>query len=273
MNLRTKLRSVIPHPALRMVKTFRANARLSKLERKAFDAVPLRRFTQRDLQSIFSNTAIESAWKADAEPVRMALPNTKGGSTDLGERRAIYYLCASLKPSSVLEVGTNLGSSTVMIAQALATHVGPDARLVTLDIYDVNRPREGRTAPREALKKLGLSDKVDFQINAALSYFDSVDTKFDLIFLDGDHSASAVYLEISAALRHLKEGGIILLHDYHPQNRHVFRTGDPIPGPYLGVKRIRSEGNPIDVLPFGELPWPTRGGNEKASCLAMLTRV
>jgi predicted O-methyltransferase YrrM len=40
---------------------------------------------------------------------------------------------------------------------------------------------------------LGAADGVQFVTMPALRYFDQADDSFDLIFLDGDHSAAAVY--------------------------------------------------------------------------------
>jgi hypothetical protein len=49
-------------------------------------------------------------------------------------------------------------------------------------------------------------------------YFNSIteDTKFDIIFIDGLHLDFQVDLDIENSLKHLKEGGTILLHDCNP---------------------------------------------------------
>lgn len=44
----------------------------------------------------------------------------------------------------------------------------------------------------------------------------SEDTKFDIIFIDGLHLDFQVDLDIENSLKHLKEGGTILLHDCNP---------------------------------------------------------
>jgi hypothetical protein len=49
-------------------------------------------------------------------------------------------------------------------------------------------------------------------------FFSSIseDTKFDVIFIDGLHLDFQVDLDVENSLKHLKEGGTILLHDCNP---------------------------------------------------------
>ena len=60
-----------------------------------------------------------------------------------GERRAIYHLIAFFKPRRLLEIGTHIGASTLVIAQSLASHGAPESQLITGDILDVNNPQQG----------------------------------------------------------------------------------------------------------------------------------
>lgn len=56
-------------------------------------------------------------------------------------------------------------------------------------------------------------------------YFDDLDgrTKFDLIFIDGDHTAEQVERDIVNAWKHLKKDGALLLHDVCPHNEEMTR--------------------------------------------------
>jgi hypothetical protein len=47
-------------------------------------------------------------------------------------------------------------------------------------------------APRDYAGGLGLSN-IEFQVAPCLEFMARTDQRFDLIFLDGDHSAPAVY--------------------------------------------------------------------------------
>jgi SAM-dependent methyltransferase len=121
------------------------------------------------------------------------------------------------------------------------------------------------------IRSIQCDDLVSFINESSLTFLDRGEDKFDFVFLDGDHSATTVYQEIPRALKALKQDGVILLHDYFPGNRPIWVNGSLIPGPYLGVSRLRKEGAPIKVLPLGELPWPTKLGSRITS-LALVSR-
>jgi hypothetical protein len=56
-------------------------------------------------------------------------------------------------------------------------------------------------------------------------YFNSNNILFDLIFIDGDHRAEQVILDVMNSLRFLAVGGTIVLHDANP--RHEYQTTYP----------------------------------------------
>ena len=74
-------------------------------------------------------------------------------------------------------------------------------------------------------------EHVTFVTNSSLTYLDECDESFDLIFLDGDHSAAMVYQEVPRALRRLREPGLLLLHDFFPNNRPLWSDRAVVPGP------------------------------------------
>jgi predicted O-methyltransferase YrrM len=118
---------------------------------------------------------------------------------------------------------------------------------------------------------MGLAGNVKFVARSSLDFLADPGEDFNLIFLDGDHSAPTVYREIPAALQRLSPGGLILLHDYFPGGRSLW-PGDPvIAGPWLGIERLRREGAKLQVLPLGDLPWPTKLGRSVTS-LAVVVR-
>ena len=124
------------------------------------------------------------------------------------------------------------------------------------------------------LDRLGLGGLVTFVAGDSLDYMASCDggkDGFDIVFLDGDHSAAAVYREIPAALRILRPGGVIVLHDYFPELKPLWSNGFVLEGPYLATERLRREGAGLVALPLGALPWPTKLGSCVTS-LALLLR-
>lgn len=47
--------------------------------------------------------------------------------------------------------------------------------------------------------------------------------KYDIVFVDGDHSKRAVMRDVNNSLRYLSKGGIILIHDMNPFSERVAR--------------------------------------------------
>jgi predicted O-methyltransferase YrrM len=95
--------------------------------------------------------------------------------------------------------------------------------------------------------------------------------RYDLIFLDGDHSTLAVYREISAALNILSAPGLILLHDFYPDGKPLTPDGGVIRGPSTAADRINREAKGLVFRPLGKLPWQTKGGGN-ATSLAQVAR-
>lgn len=234
------------------------------------------------LAEIFGSQEIQCEWNAIKTSLDLfEIPNGTGG-VNPGDRRAIYYIIRKISPKSVLEIGTHIGASMVHIAAALEKCQVPinknHSRLVTVDIRDVNDPVSkywsnsgSKYSPLEMINRMEFGHFVEFKKAASLNYLSECQEKYDFIFLDGDHSAKTVYKEIPAALRLLNRAGSILLHDYFPELKPLWPDSDVIPGPYLAAERLKSEGSKIEVLPLGELPWPTKLQSSVTS-LAMLVR-
>lgn len=223
----------------------------------------------------------EAAWRDARDRLgRFDIVDGTGG-VNPGDRRAIYYLIHHLRPASVLEIGTHIGASTLHIAAALSAAAGEGGtpgKLVSVDINDVNSTEArpwlkygSATSPAEMMREMGFDTFVDFVTRDSHDFLVSCQDRFDFIFLDGDHAAGTVYQEVPAALKLLKPGGIILLHDYFPDLKPLWSNGSLIPGPFLATERLRGEGARLRVLPLGELPWPTKLGSQVTS-LALLLR-
>ncbi len=193
------------------------------------------------------------------------------GGVNPGDRRAISAIVAHRLPETVLEIGTHVGSSTLTLAATL-DHIG--SRIKTVDIADVNdartRPWARYGAPHSPAEIVRGLAPVEFFVDSSLSYLADTDERYDFIFLDGDHSAATVYQELPLALSRLRRGGVILMHDYFPQGRRLWDEGELILGPFLAVRRLLKEGWPINVLPLGELPWPTKLGRNVTSLALVL---
>ncbi len=232
---------------------------------------------------MFDRAETHSQWQQAAATLNEMCQIEDGttGGVNPGDRRALWYLITTLRPASILEIGTHVGASTVHIASALREMTKRDPsyqpRLITVDIEDVNSEAGAwkgyglPSSPRDMIQAIGCDDLVSFVTQQSVNFLENSPERFDFIFLDGDHAATAVYQEIPRALKLLKKDGVILLHDFFPNNRPLWSNGSLIAGPFTAVSRLRSEGAPIKVLPLGALPWPTKLGSNITS-LALVTR-
>jgi predicted O-methyltransferase YrrM len=184
--------------------------------------------------------------------------------------------------TSVLEIGTHIGASTVHIAAALRSLrqrvLNEEFQLTTVDIADVNDPvnrpwlKFGSPAsPRDLVQTIGAAEWTRFVTQRSLDYLRNTPQRSDCIFLDGDHAAKTVYQEIPAALQRLTSGGVILLHDYFPRMQPLWSDGVVEPGPWLATERLRSEGAAFRLLPLGELPWMTKLGSRVTSLALVIS--
>jgi predicted O-methyltransferase YrrM len=257
---------------------------LSKVPPLGCDLAALRALAASDIEAVLRSPEIGAGWEA-AAPRLDAVCAIADGTTEgvnPGDRRAIYYLIRGLRPRAVLEIGTHVGASTLHIAAALRDAAGAEdgegPSLTTVDLRDVNDPRTGfwkraglARSPREMAADLGCGGFLRFVAGGSLSFFDRCDTKYDLVFLDGDHSAANVYREIPRALAVLRPNGVVLCHDVYPGLRPFWPGGRIEAGPWLAVERLQAGQPALAVLPLGELPWPTKMGSNVTS-LALLTR-
>ena len=276
--LKIFLKLIIPKSLFNFISTLRDNFILYIKHPNSyiFKTNNLMNNSRANINNIFSDMNLNDYWDRKSKIIfELKVPDLTGG-VNQGDRRAIFYLIKAFKPINVLEIGTFIGASTIHIASALSDI--KKSHLISVDIIDVNSDRHNfwlkhnsKLSPYKMIKVLGFDKFVDFITQSSIKYFKNVDKKFDFIFLDGDHSASMVYHEIHLALNALSKDGIILLHDYFPNNKPIWSNGKVIPGPYLAVKRILKENADIMVIPLAELPWETKDKSKKTS-LALLAR-
>jgi predicted O-methyltransferase YrrM len=263
MTIKAVLRRVLPQSA--------ANFYRRQEERRWLRRIPKARFDMQNLATDAPHVVFpsESEWAAIER--RVAFGRARASAVNTGDQRLIYCLTRSLMPHNVLEIGTNVGGSTAMFSAAL----GSAGHVTTVDIVDVNGPegparKLGCETPAELIQMMGLNN-VTFVKGHSLDFLRTCNERFELIFLDGAHEADIVYQEVVLALGLLKANGMILLHDYFPDLKPLWSDGKVIPGPWLAIRRLKREGAPLRVEPFGELPWKTKYGSN-ATSLALLLR-
>ena len=112
----------------------------------------------------------------------------------------LYYtlLCSLNSPQAVvLETGTNLGFSTIVLAQALRDSKRP-GRVHTVEIS-----QDFAEQARDHLEEATLADLVEIHVGDSLDLLPSLLSTFerlDFAFIDGDHSAASVEAEFQLIL-------------------------------------------------------------------------
>ena len=277
--VKTYLKVFIPNAIKDKYKLYRAQKRFQRISTQKYTTDALIHSDALCLKEIFL-CGISEEWQ-NVQNRMSSLPIPLGtGGVNPGDRRAIYYLVRFFQPERVLEIGTHIGASTLHIALAQKQYLSDHDRvqLVSVDIHDVNDvekkhwiPFGTRMSPLEMIQGLGAEEIVQFVCSDSLTYLRHTEMKFDFIFLDGSHDADVVYQEIPASLNVLKSNGVILLHDYFPDLKPLWSNKKVIPGPFLAVQRLISEGARIEAIPLGQLPWPTKLGSQVTS-LALLVK-
>jgi predicted O-methyltransferase YrrM len=273
------------------IRIYRENRRYIDYEKRELKKIPrlncnthsLRHVKAAELETILTNPKFDQEWNEIAGNLdkHCNLPDGTTSAVNPGDRRALYYLIRGFHPRSVLEIGTHVGASTVHIAAALARENSAQTTscLTSVDIENVNDPLHApwrrlglENSPAQMIQNTGCASLVTFITMMGLDFLRQPPHNFDFIFLDGSHAASVVYQEIPVALMALSQNGVILLHDYYPNNKPLWSSNRRIiPGPWIAIQRLRSEGIPITVQPLGRLPWPTKLGSNVTS-LAVLTK-
>jgi len=183
-------------------------------------------------------------------PVRVDEPIEADGNVTLLELLVICQIVRAREPKLLLEIGTFDGRTTL----ALAANAPAEARILTLDLpaeqlgrtvhaperdeaVYVRKPRPGarfRGSPYESRIEQLSGDSVGFDFSP---WFGRV----DLVFVDGGHSYECVKSDSENALRVLREGGVVLWHDYDAWDgvtlalNELYRT-DPR---FAGLVRLR----------------------------------
>lgn len=133
----------------------------------------------------------------------------------------IDFFCACSQPQRILEIGTAIGFSAVLMAQHLQT----DGKLVTIDRY----PKMFERA-KENFSRLGLTNQIELIEGDAEHVLPQLAGSFDLIFMD---SAKAKYVDfLPECMRLLATGGVLIIDDVF-QGGTVFDDESTIP------KRVR----------------------------------
>ncbi|NLY44055.1 MAG: O-methyltransferase [Clostridiaceae bacterium] len=145
--------------------------------------------------------------------IRETLPQTRGILKEMEEyaaynhvpivhpevARLILVLCKMLRPKSILEIGTAIGYSSILMSEALEA----GGKIVTIERY-----RKMVELARENIKKAGLEDTVEVLEGEAVDILPALKGSFDFIFMD---AAKGQYLDfLPYCMDLLREGGVLV---------------------------------------------------------------
>lgn len=163
---------------------------------------------------------------------------------------ALYLLARPFDGRAILEVGTALGYSAAVLAQAC-----PRSEVVTLN------PKH--TEYKQALGYLKGYANVEVEPCTSAEYLECSRPKaLGLVFVDGSHILEDVRVDCHWFDR-LATGGLVLFHDYSPEE-----SKRPAPGAYQAIGEFEARlGRVPDVLivdsgQVGMAGWYKRDGEE-----------
>ena len=195
--------------------------KVSKISQSALNAEQIQRFNDLGL---------------DWQDARREVEKLLGENTNISSHRSEHYellmaVSKRHKPKRILEIGTAEGDFTVFLAT-----IFPDAEIETIDLPSsdsrfwnattrLSSTRGGKVSSSEVEErdvKLSKFSNVRFWETNSLALTFCETDKYDLIWVDGDHTYPVVGIDIANALRLLNVGGMLCSDDIYvtPQTNY-----------------------------------------------------
>jgi predicted O-methyltransferase YrrM len=131
-------------------------------------------------------------------------------------------MTAAMKPKSILEVGTAVGYSTLLMAEIM----GPDCHITTIEKYEKRIPIASQN-----FKEAGKTDCITLLEGDAGEILKGLTGPFDLVFMD---AAKGQYLTwLPHILKVMRVGGMLI-------SDNVLQDGDIIESKYAVERRNRT---------------------------------
>lgn len=113
--------------------------------------------------------------------------------------RVLSFFSTLVQPTRILEIGTYTGYSAICMAEGLAE----GGMLHTIEIND-----ELEEMQQRYFKKAGVADKIKVHFGHALDILESLDERWDLVFIDADKENYPKYYD--AIVDRVRPGGLII---------------------------------------------------------------
>lgn len=114
--------------------------------------------------------------------------------------RVLSMLSHMIRPKNILEIGTYTGYSALCLAEGLQD----GGKMVTID-----KNEELEDLILEFFDRAGLSETIDFRVGNAMEIVPTLETEFDLVFIDADKRNYGNYYDM--IIDRMPSGGYILL--------------------------------------------------------------
>jgi len=113
--------------------------------------------------------------------------------------RILSMISKLTKPKYILEVGTYTGYATLCLAEGIRD---------SGELHTIDNNEELYNFQREYFNKSGYGDKIFQHLGNAIDLIDTINLKFDLIFLDADKENYTNYLEL--LINKLNANGVLI---------------------------------------------------------------
>lgn len=113
--------------------------------------------------------------------------------------RVLSMLSHMVKPKNILEIGTYTGYSAICFAEGMEDN----GKLITIDVNE-----ELETFAKSFFEEAGLAQKIEMRIGNALDIIPTLESSFDLVFIDADKTNYSNYFDL--VIDKVNTGGYII---------------------------------------------------------------
>lgn len=134
----------------------------------------------------------------------------------------LKVLIALKQPKSILEVGTAVGFSSILMSE----NMPDDCHITTIEKYEKRIP-----VAKENFKRAGKEDKITLLEGDAIEILQGLEEPFDFIFMD---AAKGQYINFWPEIKRLMKPGTLLISD------NVLQEGDIVESRFGVTRRNRT---------------------------------
>lgn len=185
-------------------------------------------------------------WILSRFVVERLLPRVGFHPFPLNEQMLMTAAVCRIKPSHILEWGTNIGASARIFYEICRTF-SPQTEIHSIDLPDHERHEEhpgqqrGRLVRGIPQVRLHQGDGLDVALNVLVAASQPVRALF---FLDGDHGYDSVYRELDTIIDKVPSAGILVHDTFYQSEESCYNTG-----PYRAIQDVlRDSGADFEII-------------------------